>query len=216
MRSTSLGRETQHGHTGILKSGHRLGSLSRADGNLRELCGIGHRRYSHVAYHEHTILTILRLLGDEQHTTAHTSDAGGALDDLQGRTKGFTCGGKSAGNLSVGTFGLDNHTAKVERVLHQFAGLLDGHTLLLAEFSQFLGIFLTAVAVFGVDECGLVDVGQSAFLCQCMHFLGITDENQVCNVFSQYTVGCTKCTLLLSFGEHNALLVCFSTRNDLT
>ena len=140
----------------------------------------------------------------------------GALDNLQGRTQGLARCGEGSGNLSVGTFGLDNHATQVERVLHQFAGLLDGHALLLAQFGQLLGIFLTAVAILGIDKRGLVDVGQAAFLGKCMHFVGITDKNKVCNVFCQHAVGCTECALFLSFREHNALLVSLSTRNDLT
>ena len=216
MRSTSLCGEAQHGNTGIFEPSHTLSSLCSTNGNLRELCGIRHRCNSHVANHKYTILAKLGLLGNKQHATAHTRDARSALDNLKCRTQGLTCSREGSGNLSVGTFGLDNHATEVERVLHQFAGLLDSHTLLLAQLGQLLGIFLTAVAILGVDECSLVDVGQATFLGKCMHFVRITDENQVCNVLSQHTVGCTKCALLFSFGEHDALLISLSTRNDLT
>ena len=48
-----------------------------------------------------------------------------------------------------------------------------------------------------------------------MHFLRIADENQVGNVVGQHTVGSRQGTLLLCFGEHDALLVTLGTRNDL-
>ena len=117
--------------------------------------------------------------------------------------------------MSVGTLGLDNHTTQVEWVLHQFTGFLNGHTLLLAQLGQQLGILLALLAVQRVNQCSLVNVCQPALLSQCMHLVRITNQDEVGNVLCQHTVGGSQCALLLSFGEHNALLVTFGTRNNL-
>ena len=82
-----------------------------------------------VANNENAILTILFLLRDKKHTTADTGDARSTLDNLEGRTQGVASGREGTGNLSVSTFGLDNHTTQIERVLHQFASFLNGHPL---------------------------------------------------------------------------------------
>ena len=51
---TALRREAQHGNAGILKACHRLGCLCRADCNLSQLVGIGHRRNGHIANNNDT------------------------------------------------------------------------------------------------------------------------------------------------------------------
>ena len=48
-----------------------------------------------------------------------------------------------------------------------------------------------------------------------MHFLRVADEDEVGNVVGQHAVGSRQGALLLSFGEHDALLVTLCTRNDL-
>ena len=129
MLGRTLGREAQHSHTGISKACYRLSGLSGAHSNLRELGSIRHRGNGNVANNENAILTILFLLRDKKHTTTDTGDARSTLDNLEGRTQGVASGREGTGNLSVSTFGLDNHTTQIERVLHQFASFLNGHPL---------------------------------------------------------------------------------------
>ena len=116
--------------------------------------------------------------------------------------------------MSVGTFRLDYHTAKVEWILHQFTSFLNGHTLLLAEFSQQGCIFLRLGVVLRVDECGLVDVCQAPLLCQRVNLVWIADKDQVGHIVCQHAVGCSQCALLGGFGEYDALLVAFSAFDD--
>ena len=215
MLGRALRREAQHGHARILEACHRLGGLSRADGNLCQLVGIGHGRHSHVAYDHHAVLAILRLLRDEQHGTAHAGDARGALDDLQRRTQRVARGRERTRNLTVGTLGLDDHATQVERVLHQFAGLLDGHALLLAQLSQQLGILLAAGVVQRVDDGGLVDVGESILLGIGLDALRITNEDDVGQFVGQHAVGGAQGALLFGLGQHDALLVSLCTCHDL-
>ena len=49
---------------------------------------------------------------------------------------------------------------------------------------------------------------------ECLDFLRVADEDKIGNVVGQYAVGCSKCTLLCSLGEHDALFVALSARND--
>ena len=216
MFCTAFRRETQHGNTRFCETCHRLGGLCRTYGNLTQLGSIGHRRYSHIADYKNTILTILFLFRNQQKTTADTGDTWRTLNNLQGRTQGIACRGECTADLSISTLCLDNHTTQIQRVLHQLTSLLDGHTLALADLSQFLGKFLTPFVVLRVDEGCLVDVGQSLLLRQCIYLLRVTNKNNVCHILSQHSIGCTKRTFLFCFREYYALLVCLCTRNDLT
>ena len=156
------------------------------------------------------------MLGNEQHGAADAVDAGSALDDLQGGAQGLARGAEGTRDLAVGLSHLDNHAAQVEVVLrHQVAGLVDGHALLLAKLGQCGGIVLALGIVERVHDGGLVDVGQSPLVGQLLDVGGITNENNVRKVVGQGAVGSLQSTLLLCFGEHDALLVCFGARNDL-
>ena len=212
---TSLRREAQHSHTRIVEASHRLGGLCCADGNLSKLVGIGHRCHSDITDHNHAVLTILRLLCDEQHRAADAGDTGGTLDNLQGGTQGFTRCRESTRYLSIGTFGLDDHATQVERILHQLAGFLDGHALLLAQFSQQLGIFLATRIVQRVDDGCLVDVLQSILLGISLDALGVTNENDVGQIVGQYSVGSAQGALFFGLRKHDTLLVGFRTCHDL-
>ena len=184
MLGRALCREAQHGHARLLETSHSLRHLSRADCNLRELISIWHGGHSHIGHYEYTILTILLLLGNQQQTTTHAGDARLTLDNLQCWTQGVASGGKSSGNLTVSTLSLDNHTTQVQGILNQFAGLLDGHTLILANLCQFLCQFLTLLIVLRVDESGLANVGESLLLGQSLYLCGITNQNDVGKVIA--------------------------------
>ena len=207
MLSRTLRREAQHGYTGILKTCHSLCHTSRADSNLSELISIGHRGYSHVGNHEHTILTILFLLRDEQQSTAHASNTWLTLNNLQGRTQGVTSCRECTTDLTVSTLGLDDHTAQVQRVLNQFTSLLNGHALRLADLCQFLCQFLALLVVLRINEGCLTDVGQSLLLGEGLNLCRITNQDDVCDIITKSLIGCTKGTLFFCFGEHDALLV---------
>ena len=204
---TTLGREAQHGNARLLESCYALSCLSGADGNLRQLVGIGHRGNGNVTDNKNTVLTILFLLRDEQKTTRYTGDARSTLDNLKCGTQRVTSGGEGTRDLTVGTFGLDDHATQIERVLHQLTSLLNRHALLLAKLGEQLGIFFTLRIVLRVDDGSLVNAVQSPFSSQSFDLLRITDQDDVGDVFCQYAVGSTKCTLLSSFWEYNALLV---------
>ena len=117
-------------------------------------------------------------------------------------------------NLSVCVAGLDDHASQIERVLHELAGLLYCHALLLAELSEQCCILFALGVVLRVDECSLVDILQSPLLCQSVNLVWVSDEDKVCDVVSQNLVGGSQCALLCCFGEHDALLVAFSAFDD--
>ena len=94
------------------------------------------------------------------------------------------------------------------------ASLLDGHTLLLAQFGKQSCILLGFRIVLRVDNCCLVDVVEIPLLGESLEFLRVADEDKIGNVVGQYAVGCSKCTLLGSLGEHDALFVALGARND--
>ena len=215
VRGAAFGREAQHGHAWVGESGHAAGCLCCADGNLGQLVGVGHGRHGHVAHHEHAVLTILRLLGYQQHGAADAGDAGLALDDLQGRAQRVGGGAQRPADLPVGAFGLDDHASQVERVLHQLACLLDSHAFLLAQFGQQGCILLASGVVVGVDDGGLAYVAEAPFPGQRVNLVGVADEDEVCHFVGQHHVGCLQCALLGCFGEHDALLVALSALDDL-
>ena len=155
-----------------------------------KLACIRHWSNCNVAHDYYSILAILRLVGDEKHRSADTADARSTFNDLQGWTQGVASCAQRTADLSVGTFRLDYHTAKVEWILHQFTSFLNGHTLLLAEFSQQGCIFLRLGVVLRVDECGLVDVCQAPLLCQRVNLVWIANEDKVRHTVSQHSVGC--------------------------
>ena len=142
MACAALCGEAEHCHTWLLKTCNALRCLCSANGNLCKLACVRHWSNGNVAHYDDAILAILRLVGDEQHGSADTADARGTFNDLQGRTQGVASGAQRSADLSVGTFGLDNHTSEVERILHQLAGFLDGHSFLLAKLCEQFGILL--------------------------------------------------------------------------
>ena len=207
MLGRALGGEAQHGYAGIVEASNALGGLRGADGNLRELVGIGHGRHGHVAHHEDAVLAVFGLVGDEEHRATDAGDARRALDDLQGRTQGLTRSRERTGDLSVGTLGLDDHTTQIERVLHEGASLLDGHALALTQFAEQLSQLLAALVVLGIDERSLVDVFEVVLLSQCVYLLGVTDEDDVGQFVGQSLVSRDERALLFGLGEHDALRV---------
>ena len=196
MLGTALCAEGEHRHTRVGKASHALGGLSRADSNLSQLRGIGHRCHSHIAHHEHTLLAILRSLGDEQHRTAHTRDARRALDNLQGRAKRVTRRGEGTRDLSVSIPALDDEASEIQRVQHQFASLFDGHALLLAKFKKQLCILLCFFRCCRIDNHCLTNVFQSQLVGQSINFSLIADKNDIGDVVSKTLVGGSKCALL--------------------
>ena len=134
---TSLGRERKHSHARLCKACNALGSLCRAHCNLSQLIGIRSRGHCNISHHNNTILAVLRSLGNHQHCSANAADARSALDNLKCRTQGVSRGGKSSADLSVGISALDYETSEIQRVgLHQFLGLLRGHSLVLAQLIE--------------------------------------------------------------------------------
>ena len=93
-------------------------------------------------------------MGQKEHGTADTSDAGCGFDDLECRAQHVAGGVSCSGELSVGFSALDNHATIVERVGHLLAGFLDRHAFLLAKFKEHLCILLALLAVLRVDESG--------------------------------------------------------------
>ena len=211
----TLSRETEHCNARFFETSHRLRCLCRTNGNLCQLVSIGHRSYGNVANNQDTVLAILWSLSEHKHSSADTCDSWLSLDDLEGRAQCVACRRECTAYLSISVASLYYHTSEIERVLHQLASLLNGHTLLLAKFSEQLSILFALLAVLWVYECCLVNVLQSETVSQSMYFLRISNQNKVSNVFSQHTVGCCQCTLLLCLWEHDALLVTLSTRDDL-
>ena len=134
---------------------------------------------------------------------------------MQGRAQRVASGAEGAANLSIGSLGLDNHAAQVERILYKFASLLDSHAFLFAQLCQQSSIFLTLRVVQRVNDGSFVEVCEAPFGAQFLNFIGVTNEDNVCDVVSQYTVGGFKRALLSSFREHNALLITFCASNNL-
>ena len=203
----ALGAEAEHGDTRVLEACHAAGGLRRAYGNLCQLVGIGHGGHSHVAHDEHAVLAVLRTVGDEQHGAADTGDTRRALDNLQGGAQGVARGAECSADLSVGAFGLDNHASEIQRVSDELTGLLDGHSLALAEFAEELCQLLGAFEVLGVDECGLINVRQAVLLGQCVHFVWVSNEDDVGQFVGQCPVCSDERTLLGGLGQHDALAV---------
>ena len=69
--------------------------------------------------------------------------------------------------------------------------------------------------VLRVDDGSLVNVLKPPLCSELMDIGGVSNEDQIGDVVSQYSVGCFKGTLLFCLGEHDALLVGFRTCNDL-
>ena len=215
MFGTSLGREAQHSHTRLSEASHTLGRLCRADCYLCQLTGIWHWCNGHIAYHEHTVFAIVLLLRYEKHGSADARNAWGTLDNLQCRTQCLARCRERTADLSVGIACLYDHAAKVERVLHKLAGLLDGHSFPLAQLSKQLCILLALGIVVGIDDCSLVKMGQSPLFSQAGNLFRIAYKDDVGHLVGQNPVGSPQCTLLGSFGEHDALLSSFSACYDL-
>ena len=214
MLGGTLGREGQHRHAGLLEPGHALGGLRRADGDLGQLLGIRGGGHGHVADYQHAVLTVLRGLGDHQHRTAHAGDARGALDDLEGGTQGLAGGGEGAADLAVRIAALDDEAAEIQRIQDHFAGLFQGHALLLAELEQQLGIILRLFTGGGIDNGRISDVGQAQGCGIGKDLLPVADQDDVGQAVRDSAVGGGDGTLLEGLGKHDALPVGAGTRND--
>ena len=110
---------------------------------------------------------------------------------------------------------LDDEAAEIEGILYQLAGLLDGHTLLLAELSQQLRILLLLGVIKRIDDGCLMDVSKTPFFGTGINLLWISDKDKICHTICQDLVGSFECTLLSTFGQHDALLVCLGACNEL-
>ena len=214
MFGRTLSRKAEHGHTRIY-AGHGLGGAGGTNSNLGQLVGIGHGGNGHVAHYKHTVVAALGSVGEEQHGTAHASNARSCLDNLQGRTQHIACSVACTGQLAISIAALDNHATEVERVEHLFTCFFNGHALLLAQFGKEFGVFFLLGTGGRVDDSGLVNVAQAPLLGQLMDFVHIAKNDEVCHAVGQYLVGGFKCTFFRSFRKYNALLVCFGTRNKL-
>ena len=215
MLGGALRREGEHRHARLGKAGHAPGGLCRADGDLRQLLGVRSRGHGHVADHEHAVLAVLRGLGDHQHRAAHAGDAGGALDDLQGRAERLAGGGEGAADLAVGIAALDDQAAEVERIEDGLAGHLEGHALLLAELEEELCVFFGLVAGLGIDDGSLVDMLEAQLGRIGEDFLAVADQDDVGKAVGDGAVGRGDGALLEGFREHDALPVGLGTRDNL-
>jgi len=187
----SLGREAQHGHHGVLESGHALSRLRGGIGYLCQLVGGGVGCHGHVAHHHDTVFAVLLLVGEHQHGSAHAGNTRCALDDLQGGAQGIARGAERARYLSVGVAGLNDHTSQVEVVGgHQFTGLFFGHALLFAQLGELCGIFFGLVKMERIHDGGLVDVLQSPLGGLFPDIFGVADENELGKVVGKHFVGC--------------------------
>ena len=130
------------------------------------------------------------------------------------RAQSVAGGAQRTRDLTVGTLGLDNHAAEVERVLHEFASLLDSHTLLLAKFGEELCVLLCLRVVQRVYDSSLVDVVKIPLCGESLQLVGVADEDEVSQLVSEDAVGSLQCALLCCFREHNALLVALCTSNN--
>ena len=151
----------------------------------------------------------------QKHGTAHAGNAGSRFDNLQSRTKHIARRVASTGQLSVGIAALDNHTAKVKRIEHLLAGFLNGHAFFLAKFGQKFSVLFLLGAGSRVDKGGTVNISQAPLFGKAVNFVDIAQNNQVGNTVSQNLVSSLQRTFFSTFGQYNALLVSFGTRNEL-
>ena len=207
-------REAEHRHTRF-ETGHSLCRACCAHCDLRQLVGVGHRRYGHVAHHQHTLVATFGGNGQQQHGAAYACDAGSGLDDLQSRTKHIACGVLCTGQLTVGIAGFDDEAAEIQRVLHEFARLLNGHALLFAEFAEQLCIFLLLRMIFRVDDGGFVNVAQAPFFGKFGDFFRISQDDEVGHAICEQLVGSFQGAFFRSFGQHDALFRGFGTCHKL-
>ena len=210
----TLCREAKHSNTWVLDASNRTGCLCCTNSNLCKLVGCRNRCYGNVAHNDDAVVAILVLVCKHKHSTANTCHARSTLDNLQSRTQSVACCAQCARDLTIGALCLDNHTAKIERILNKLASLLDSHALLLAKLGKKLCILLGFGVVERIDDSSLVDVVEIPLCGKLLKFVGVADEDEFGNTVGQYAVGCSKCALLSSFGEHNALFVALSARND--
>ncbi len=199
----------------IAESCHALRSLACGVGDLCQLVSRRIRSYGYVAHYNDAVFAILLLVCEDEHGTAHAGNTRGALDNLQCRAQSVASGRQCTGNLSVSPLGLDNHTSQIERILHQFTSLLDGHALALAQFGEQSGILLALWIVERVDECGLVNMRETPLGSQIHYLLWVSDKDEVSEIVGKNLVGSTKCTLLGGFREHDALPVTLGTHANL-
>ena len=136
------------------------------------------------------------------------------LDNLQGGAQHVARRVAGTGQLAVGIAVLDHQAAQVQRIVHQFAGLFDGHAFLFAQFAQQLCVFFRAGIVIRVDDSGLANVTQAPLFGAGMDFIRVAQQNQVGNSLCQYQVGSFQCAFFRAFRKDNALAVRFGALND--
>ena len=214
MLGRSLRGEGEHSHARF-DAGHRLCGFGRANGDLRQLIGVGHGRHRHVTHHHHAVLTIFGGLREEEHGATHTSDAGGGFDDLEGRAKHIARGVERTGQLAVGIAGFDHQAAEIERIFHQHAGLFDRHSLLGAQLGEELRIFFFLGVVERIDHRGFVQVFKSVLFCQLSNCCGVPDQDEIGHTVGQDTVGGLNRAFFRAFGENDTLLVGSSASHQL-
>ena len=208
MLGAAFGRETEHGNLGVVDFGQSACGAVGAHGNLCQLLGIGVGNHGAVGKHHHAIVAVGRALGQEhQEGATHGADAGSGLQYLEGGAQHVARGVHRTGNLAVGITGLDEQATQVQRVKHLLAGVLDSHTLGLAQFIEQLRILLDGFGIVGIDDRSLVDVVEPKFG-GFGHDVGlVANEYHVSNAVGDDAVGSRHGAGFGTLGKDDALPV---------
>ena len=178
------------------------------DGDIGQLLGVGVQVDCTVGEDGHMV--------SEAHEEG-PGDEGGirfGLDDLEGGTDCIGCGVDGTGDQAIGPAHDDQHGAEVGGIGQLLTCLVGGHSLLGSEFTEFIGHgFQDTLVVHGL-EGGLVKTGQPQLLAACQDGILFADDDQIDDVAGQQVVGGLDDAVLASLRQHNGLLVCLSSGQE--
>ena len=212
MACAALGRETQHSHLRV-DACKVAGSLLGRYGNLSQFLGCGVGQNGAVAEHHDAALAVCTALG-QQHDerTTHHLDARSGFQHLECSTQHIASRVLCSGNLTVGITILDEEAAQIQRVFNLLAGIFQSHTLGLAQLIEQLSVRLHGLSILGVDKCCTANVLQTEFFGLSQNLVTVADQVDLCNTFSNDTVGGTQGARFKTLGQNDALRACHCLR----
>ena len=215
MLCAAFGRETQDCHFRVLDSSNGFGGFASLNGNLCQFLRCGHGKHGAVGKHHNAVVAIGLVFQNHHKRARNARNTRFCLNYLKSRTKHIASSVVGTSNLAFGHTHLHHHRAQVERILEQTGGLFGRHSLVLAQFNQFVDKLLLARVVLRVNNLRFRDILQPEIGSFLLQFGLVANQNNVGNALFDNCVGGLNGALLVAFGQNNCLLLPLGVLFDL-
>ena len=150
--------------------------LRRGHGNVGKLFHIRLGNHAAVREEHHALFAEARVLDFHDHAARRGGGLRRDLDDLKQRAQRAAHRFARAGDHAIGLVHGDHHRAKVIRILHRLARLLDLDALGAADEFIALREALAFLAVFGVEDADAFE-RDAEFLGELLNFRAVAEQD---------------------------------------